>query len=564
MLFNLIHWNERDQELARFSGLTLSLFLFFAWVAFGYFYTVRVEVSFPVVMIFLGGVLFVLGALLYLKEIGQAREILWTLTICADATVLFGLIQQAHPALLKTDVGFYGLSAHSVFIHPNFFPTYLIFHIPIGVWLFLSEETKSLKTLAAVSFCLMLVGVGISGSPGGQITALVQVLAIGGYFRLRNQFSRLKTLAAWVLLSLAFYILWMCLLSKIWTPPGAPAGESHFSPAMRPWIFGDLMNRLVLWSGAWEIFKDRWLTGGGPWTFILLYGNYLSKVAFADLINIPRFTPPQAHNLFAQTASDTGAIGLWLLLACIFLFYSKTLSIVRDPNHPRRDAAFFLGASVGGYLAHNQIECNCADSVFTYIFALLVVLVDFFDREHAAARKPFNLGASRLFPALTIVCAVVGAVAIARFYLYEREISREIYKAQTVEELERHIAFAKDLCKRCDMPYQIAALVFMDQYKKTNDAKLLSKAETELRAASRVTAYASESPLYLAEIRTLQGRWREARKFYVEAMKYGSYTDSAAAGLKRVAELEKRDLGEVARYVHPPEPELRKILPPRR
>ena len=69
------------------------------------------------------------------------------------------------------------------------------------------------------------------------------------------------------------------------------------------------LNRVIFWQGAWGIFKDHWLIGSGPLSFAALFPKYF--LSLTPIINGQILTsgaPPHAHNLFAQTASDSGLI----------------------------------------------------------------------------------------------------------------------------------------------------------------------------------------------------------------------------------------------------------------
>ncbi|MBI5426844.1 MAG: O-antigen ligase family protein [Nitrospinae bacterium] len=537
--FALARWKDSGDGRAGLSRLTAALILFFAWNVLGYFYTAR-AVSMPLLAAqYAGTVLLVLGLVLYLRDEGRVREIFWALVLCADAAVLFGLYQQWRPAILKTDPAFYRLSVSSFFLHPNFFPTYLIFFVPIAVRLYLSENARALKILAGASFALILAGVGISGSPSGQMAAAAQTAIMGWYFWRDKRTAEVKTAAAGAVLAFVCYAGWAYFLHTRWTPPGFPEGQAPFSLAMRPWIFGDLMNRFLLWQVAWEIFKDHWLTGSGPWTFVALYLEYEPRVASGiRLMNFPDGNPYHAHNLFVQTASDTGLIGLTLFLCALFLFYKKALALVHDRNQPYRDPVFFIAVGISGYLAHNLIEYNFAPPAFHNSFVLLMLLADFYFRKTAAPR-PAALRTPKNLLAAACALAAVCALVLTHSYLYGREMRLAKHGSINLEQAEAHVRRAKFLCPVCEGPYLFLAFQMLSNFKLANDPEFLKRAEEEANGALRLTDHCPEALLILGDVRIFQGRLPEARQYYRRALKLGLMKKTALKGLKIVDGLEK-------------------------
>ena len=81
--------------------------------------------------------------------------------------------------------------------------------------------------------------------------------------------------------------------------------------------WGNLENRLTFWIIGWEIFKDYWFTGTGPWTFELLFPKYIADSMLSLDVSANATGsqgPPHSHNIFVQTATETGVIGLGLLI----------------------------------------------------------------------------------------------------------------------------------------------------------------------------------------------------------------------------------------------------------
>lgn len=516
LLLTIFGLRHPENELSCFSKLNVALILFFTWAVLGYFYTVRIEYSFSTVTLSLGVILFIFALLAYLKTIKQLDEIFWILTVCAGINVLFALLQQIQPGLLGLSGSIYGISSHSSFRHVNLFCGYLLFHIPIAMSLFFSEKSQELKVIAAFFFVLLLIGVGVSGSPGGQAVVFLQLLLMSGYFFWKKQFSGLKLVGAGILSALIFCILFTQILkSYFWTAGDMGDANALLSLTRRSWSLDHILARVVFWQSAWEIFKDHWLTGSGPNTFPLLYFRYFMKAWVpVDFIELePPDGPVHAHNLYLQTASDTGVVGLGLLLVCLYFFYSTSITIISKREQP--EIVFYLTLGLTCYLIHNLIEFNWTSPVFKYYFVLWVIIVDFIRRNEI-----HRLGMKRpVFLALTAGYATIAIIVATCFYLFTQEI-QHMLKSKTLEEVETHSYLAEQFCPKCNLPGNIMATVFNNLYRQTGNPELLSNAEIQIQVSSQ--GYNFDGLIYLAEIRTLQNRFQEARKIYSQVIRFGT------------------------------------------
>ena len=428
--------------------------------------------------------------------------------------IAFVAFQQHKPGIFGLPSGIFTTTFQSLFLHVNLFCAYLLFHLPITLYLLFSENSKNLKIIAAVFFVLLLIGVGISGSPGGQIVAMIQILALAGYFFRKRQPAGLKLAGAGALTAILFCIAFTHVLH-----PSAKSAEAINLALLKryPWVLEHLITRVVYWQAAWDIFKDHWLAGSGPNTFPFLYPQYLMKAWIPVSLNEISLNN-HAHNLYLQFASDMGITGVGLFLASIYLFYSISIHIICEREHPNRDMVFFLNLGFSGYLVHNLIEYNWALPIFMYYFALWVILLDFVHRK--SKKTPVARGLN--VNGLAIGYGTVAAVATTCFYLYTQTL-RQIPQSKTVDALETYVQRARLYCPKCEEPFLIKAERLILQSKKTGNLDLLPLAEDAINKVN--LAYNPEALLFLAEIRILQNQLPEARKIYSRIIRSGKYTD---------------------------------------
>ena len=533
LLLAFLPSKHQEVKIPRFSNLNITLILFFTWPVMGYFYSVRMDYSFPLLTLYLGAILFILAMLLYLQEIKQIEEIFWVLSICAVIHVLFALFQQTafsirqqhQLGMSNLPAGIFTATSQSLFLHANFFGGYLLFHLPITLYLFFSENTKNIKIIAAVFFVLLLIGVGISGSPGGQIVAMVQILALAGYFFRKRQLAGLKLLGAGALLAILFCVAFTQVLY-----PKNAEGINLALLERRPWNPEHLISHLVLWQTAWDIFKDYWITGSGPNTFVLLHPSYLMKTWIPVGLNVTNHNS-HAHILYLQIASDMGIIGVGLFLACIYLFYSKSIHIFREREHPGGNMILFLGVGFSGFLIHNVLDHIWNLAVFIYYFALWILLVDFIHGKSMKAPVKRRL----IISGLALGYGTIAVIAGTCLYHYIQETQYKLQQSTTIEAIETHIYRARLYCPKCEEPFLIKAERLILQSKKTGNLDFLPLAEDAINKVD--LAYNPEALLFLAEIRVLQNQLPEARKIYSRVIRFGRHSDIALRQLDHIKTL---------------------------
>lgn len=183
-----------------------------------------------------------------------------------------------------------------------------------------------------------------------------------------------------------------------------------------------LQGRLHFWRGAVDIFRDHPLVGTGPGTYTYMYPQYQRDV---------RFYARDPHNLFAQMASDSGIIGLavliWLMGALAALGVRAIRTARGTPELPWVAGVVF---GLGAFWLHTGMEMNWSfPATPAMAFALMGVLASYDSlapvrpRPERAAASPrierrrhrwISIAAAS---ATTIVMAAVGVqyAAVSQF-----------------------------------------------------------------------------------------------------------------------------------------------------
>jgi O-antigen ligase len=517
-------FSSSAQRIERYpvSYIATSLIIFLVWSAFGYFYTVDQDNSLSSILLNISGIVLLIGLILNIKEEEYLIKFLWVALFCAGLMGLIAILQQFQISSLlipkinmQMSTGLYG--------HKNALATYLLLHFPLSIYFYFYSESNKKKYLAGVLAILILLALIFSKSKGGQIVLIIQIISMLVYFYLKKDYSKILGLfiglglTTGLFLSIYFYTKTLDseeLLNHIYG--GLITGESS------AWL--SLKNRLTYWKIGWEIFKDYWLTGTGPWTFELLFPKYLAgsmlslvvwSKAMQSIVELPN--PPHSHNIFVQTATDSGVIGLGFLLILLIFIYSRGFNLVRNAHPKIKNFAFFLILSITGFMIHNQIEYNWIQINFIYPFIYFVFALDFLDRKY----NPRNNYEKKMSPLISryilVIVIIAGALSAMNYYKYQTILYEKIITGTDVVNMRLLTNKAKTYCPSCGWPYLEMAKNLISQYRINPDPVTLVTAEKELQEAKLLIPFNPKQFIYLAEVRSFQKNYDEAKKLYVQA-----------------------------------------------
>jgi hypothetical protein len=458
---------------------------------------------------------------LNIKEEEYLIKFLWVAIFCAGLMGLIAITQQFENSgcigivdlqtqcKMKMSTGLYG--------HKNALATYLLLHFPLSIYFFFYSESNNKKYLAGALSILILLGLIFSKSRGGQLVLIIQITSILAYFYLKKDYTKILGLfvglglTTGLLLSINFF-------SKI------PASDRILNHIYGGLITGEssawigLENRLTYWKIGWEIFKDYWFTGTGPNTFELLFPNYLAGSMLSLLAwEETSQHPPHSHNIFVQTATDSGVIGLGLLLIFLISIYSRGFNLLRNTHPKIKIFVFFLILSITSFMIHNQIEYNWVQINFIYPFIYFVFALDFLDRKYNS-KNNYEKKINPLISSYVLVTlTIVGALSAMNYYKYQTIIYEKIIPGTGVLNMRLLTNKAKTYCSSCGWPHLEMAKTLISQYRINPDPVILVTVEKELQEAKLLSPFNPKQFIYLAEVHSFQKNFDEAKKLYVQA-----------------------------------------------
>ena len=208
---------------------------------------------------------------------------------------------------------------------------------------------------------------------------------------------------------------------------------------------------------------------------------------------------PHSHNIFIQTATDTGVIGLGFFMTFLIAIYSRGIYLLRNAPPETRNFVFFLILSVTGFMIHNQIEYNWIQIHFIYPFIFLVFAMDFLDRKYSLKKSSLGKVNSVIHNGVLTAFILVGTLSTMNYYKYQALIYEKIIPGTGVANLSMLTNEAKTYCPRCGWPGLEMTKNLISQYRLTPNPTILASAETELKKVALLTPFNLRQFIYLAE-----------------------------------------------------------------
>ena len=527
LLSSFISFRVQNTERYPLSPISFSLILFLGWVVLGHFYTVDQDNSMTPILQHLGGAILLLGLSFYIREEKNLLWFLWVALFCAGLMSVIAVVQQFEVfrvmiprAAEQLSTGYLGHKNISTgfYGHKNILATYLLLHFPLAIYFYFLSQTRNKKIITGILSIMIVLALIFTRSRGGQIVLGIQLLCILIYFIQIKDHAKIRDFFIGGGLTLVLYF-GLVLLSKA-TEAGEvkPSFVDVFTGELNAWT--NLANRLVFWKTGWAIIKDYWLTGTGPWTFELLFPVYLAEGTSGLVEGFTYFVnPPHSHNIFVQTATDTGVIGLGLFMAFLIAVYFRGINLLRNAPPEIKSFLFFLILSLTGFMMHNQIEYNWIQIHFIYPFIFLVFAMDFLDRKYSLKKSSLVKVNSPIHNGVLTAFILVGTLSTMNYYKYQALIYEKIIPGTGVANLRVLTNEAKTYCPGCGWPGLEMTKKLISQYRLTPNPTILVSAETELKEVALLTPFNFRQLIYLAEIRSFQKKWDDAKNLYDQAFK---------------------------------------------
>lgn len=224
---------------------------------------------------------------------------------------------------------------------PNWLAQYLVLIIPLALAFLLSEKNSRIRLYWSLVTITLFVAFIFTNSRSGAVGLLVSLIVFAvlvGKDFIRKNLKLILPLTFMILISITVFGATLFTRLKEGLTQKQQLGTESTTI------------RLIVWQGAFEVFKHNPIFGTGPETFAYSYYQYrpVSHNATTEW----NFFYNKAHNEFLNYLANTGLLGivayLAFLLTALFALYrsSRLRANDSDSHHIFSSAAF---ASVLGY-----------------------------------------------------------------------------------------------------------------------------------------------------------------------------------------------------------------------
>ena len=168
-------------------------------------------------------------------------------------------------------------------------------------------------------------------------------------------------------------------------------------------------------------------------------------------------------------------------------------------------------------MIHNQVEYNWVQIDFIYPFIYFVFALDFLDRKYNPKNKYEKIMSPLISSYILVIFTIAGALSAINYYKYQTILYEKIITGTGVVNMRMLTNKAKAYCPSCGWPHLEMAKTLIRQYRINRDPVILVTAETELEEAKLLIPFNPKHFIYLAEVRSFQKNFDEAKKLYVQA-----------------------------------------------
>lgn len=345
------------------------------------------------------------------------------------------------------------------FLNVNAFAAYLAMTAPFGVYLVLTETRPLGQLFAGGGFLLVVMALAMTGSRGGWLAAFV---ATGGAAWVLVQAGDWRRVAVRIGLVVLTGLL---LVGFLWaTQPMAIENplERFFSVTMG--LKESAQGRWSYWQGATQLIAQHPWLGTGPGTFASGFQRVQSDGAYARY----------AHNLYLQTAAETGALGVVAFLA----FVGSVAWLAVRSRHPLARVAA-IGA--GALLLHGLIDFSWEIAANQWLWCLCAgIVLACWRQEQRTASAPVSV-ASAVKMAGTLAAvpvAVALLVVLCRPYLAEGYLQSAI-ASSIADDTDRTIDLGQEAVARAPRSARaknFLATAYRRKWEKSRDDAWLTRA----------------------------------------------------------------------------------------
>lgn len=477
-----------DDRAVKINKISLVFYIFLLWSSFSIIwsvYPIRTVIESVQLSVYL-------LAYILLTRLSDENidKILNSVLIIAFLVSILGLIEYIFVT---------GLRIQSTFTNPN------PFGIFIGMFflttLSISIRTKSkLFNFLSVFFLTILF---LSGSRASMGAVLFSIFLV--YFGLSKEEIKKSIIKTSIIILIALITSQILIYVSIYIRESIFINRSILESITRKssFITSSLKGRLEFWRVAFELFKNKPVTGYGLGTyFSAYYTEYGMNQWYA------RFT----HNHYLQIVSELGIVGIMVFLSFIWKSFKGIGYSAKNDCKPE----YFWGmvSAIVAFLLHIGVDFTWNFPGVTIIFILFLAIVTKDIPRTISLNKPI----SYIFLLLLIV---ISSWQLASTKLYQYALNNEDVKSS--DSILEIVNFTNKLYPISTFGLSYESDLYFRKYQENNDINDLEKSLLLIEKAVKLAPYDSNLANKLASIYYIKGDNDKAIYYLEKAVTNGAY-----------------------------------------
>ncbi|MFH1259839.1 MAG: tetratricopeptide repeat protein [Elusimicrobiota bacterium] len=264
----------------------------------------------------------------------------------------------------------FGSRCVSTFGNPNFYSSFLVSIMPLNLGKFLSAQKfyRKLYYLFFLFFSFWGLLCTLTRSSWAGVAVSFFLMGVICFFYWRDVFTQNKKWLAFIGLGAVLFIVFFpnsaqnsySLVNRI-TEVSEIKGKVY-----APWH-----QRVLIWSCAWKLARQRPVLGNGWGVFEMLYPFEQGKQLFQEKFRSLRTHANNAHNEILELWSQIGVLGLgvYVWVFYVFFFYGWKL-LKKMPRSGDRMLAISLLAATAGMFVDNLLNVSLHFTIPAMFFYL--------------------------------------------------------------------------------------------------------------------------------------------------------------------------------------------------
>lgn len=477
-----------SKEGLEFNRISIFFLLFILWALISLFWSIS-PIRTVVESIQLISFLLVYLLARKLKREGLNKRIK-VLFIVAGGIALLGFLEYLFVS---------GSRISATFTNPNPFGIYMVMMFFLALSMAIRIKSKTYSFLSILFLSLVLLS-GSRASMGAMVVALIIPFFGMGRSELKSAIIKLL-----IIFISAFIFSQISIYASIYIRKNVFIDKSLLDSITRSssFVASSLKARLEFWRVAFDLFKNKPITGYGQGTF---FSAYYIEYGMNEWYS--RFT----HNHYLQIMSELGIVGILLFLGILWTGLKGLIYNAKQKTKP----LFFWGMVAGllAFLLHIGVD-------FTWNFPAVTALFFFFlgVTTKEGKKPPLKLNKTISLIALVVIMLLTS---------WQFGSTKLYMKALNLE--QESIDSALSITGKVNCLYPISSFgwsyesdLLYDKYMQVNDSTYLENSFTAMERALNNAPYDSGINTKLAKLYQNTGDYENAEKYYLIANRYSAY-----------------------------------------